>query len=333
MKTVSVIMPIYNAEAFLPRALTGLAEQTLSDIEFILIDDCSTDNSYQILEKFRDAHSDQVQLLQTPKNLGPGGARNLGLEHAQGEYIGFVDSDDEITPEMFEKLYNKAKETDSDMVDSGYYIEKDDVALLHTSDELSGILDSHKRSELIVSGGYIVSKIFRHSFLEEQQLRFREHAILEDSEFLTRALATAKNIANVKEIFYKYTYITDSISREDDMLKYYTNVCNAMIANYKAVKDLPHYPEIQKAVEYLMAQLYCFGILKCLEHCNKSNQSKTFDYLRRIRKIKMRQIYYDYRENDYIKNKIIENDIQIMELNDSDPKKLISIILQTKTVS
>lgn len=138
MKTVSVIMPIYNAGEYLSRSLEGLGAQTLQDMEYVLIDDCSSDGSYEIATAFQERHPGQVVLLRTERNSGPGGARNLGLSRASGEYIGFVDADDEIVPQMFEKLYGRALETGADIVDSGYYNEKLDYAMLHVSDELAG---------------------------------------------------------------------------------------------------------------------------------------------------------------------------------------------------
>ena len=279
MRPISVIMPIYNAEEFLSRSLVQLAGQTLQDIEYVLIDDCSSDRSYAIAEEFRSKYSDQTVLLKTEKNSGPGGARNLGLLHASGEYIGFVDSDDEIVPQMFQKLYEKAKETDADIVDSGYYHEKLDYAMVHVSDELAGILDSYKRSQLIVSGGFIVSKIFRRSLLEEQKLKFREKVSLEDSEFITKTFATAKSVANVKEILYKYTFTDYSASRERDVYRYYQHIVGAMEANYRSVCDLAYYSEIQMAVEYLITQLYSFGVLKCLSICTVQNRDEVLEKL------------------------------------------------------
>lgn len=330
MRTVSVIMPIYNAEEVLPRSLEQLASQTMQDMEYILVDDCSSDGSYDIEMAFKNKYPDHTVLLKTERNSGPGGARNLGLSHATGEYIGFVDSDDEIVPQMFQKLYEKAVETKADIVDSGYYNEKLDYAMLHVSDELAGLQDNYKRSQLIVSGGYIVSKIFRRSFLENCGLRFRENVSLEDSEFITKTFAMAQNVANVKEILYKYTFTDFSASRERDEFKYYSNVLDAMAANYQSVCDLSYYDEIQMSVEYLITQLYSFGVLKCLSICTWDNYNKILDCLTNIREMKSRIVKYSYEENDFVQKKISYDDVQIMKLNDADPEKLIDIILSEK---
>ena len=110
MPKVSVIIPVYNTENFLPRCLESVCNQTLSDIEIICINDCSTDNSLEVLKKY------PVKIIDLPENKGAAYARNRGIEAATGEYIGFVDSDDFVDLDFYEKLYTKAIETEADIV-------------------------------------------------------------------------------------------------------------------------------------------------------------------------------------------------------------------------
>ncbi len=330
MKKVSVIMPIYNAGEYLSRSLEGLAAQTLDGMEYVLIDDCSDDDSYEIAREFQERHGEQTVLLRTERNAGPGGARNLGLSRASGEYVGFVDSDDEIVPQMFRKLYDRAVETGADIVDSGYYNEKLDYAMLHVSDELAGVQDDAKRSQLIVSGGYIVSKLYRRDFLDKCGIKFREKVALEDSEFITKTFAMAERVANVKEIFYKYVFTNYSASRERDWRRYFENVMGAMEANYRSVRDLPCYEGIQIAVEYLIVQLYSYGVLKCLSMCGEENREEVLECLRQIRELKERTVEGSYEGNPFICQKIQEEDIQIMRLNDEDAEGLVAAILAGK---
>ena len=330
MRTVSVIMPIYNAGAYLSRSLEGLAAQTLEDMEYVLIDDCSDDDSYEIAREFQERHPEQVVLLRTERNSGPGGARNLGLSRSSGEYIGFVDSDDEIVPRMFQGLYERGMEMGADIVDSGYYNEKLDYAMLHVSDELAGVQDDGKRSRLIVSGGYMVSKIYRREFLEKCGVRFREKVALEDSEFITKTFAMAERVANVKEIFYKYVFTDYSASRERDWRRYYENVAGAMEANYQSVRNLPHYKGIRMAVEYVIVQLYSYGVLKCLTMCNEENREEVVACLGHLRELKGKAVQGAYEGNSFICQKISEEDIQIMRLNDEDAEGLAAAILAGK---
>lgn len=105
---VSVIIPCYNVERFLQDCIDSLLAQTLNDIEFIFINDASPDNSLDILLKNQYKYPGKIKVVDLKHNICQGGARNKGIEIARGEYIGFVDSDDMVLPEMYEMLYNEA---------------------------------------------------------------------------------------------------------------------------------------------------------------------------------------------------------------------------------
>lgn len=104
---ISVIVPVFNAEKYLKMCLNSLVSQTLKNIEIICIDDGSTDNSLAILDKFK-SKDNRIKIIKQ-KNYGVSMARNNGISEAQGEYIGFVDADDWVDKDFFEKLYNAAQ--------------------------------------------------------------------------------------------------------------------------------------------------------------------------------------------------------------------------------
>lgn len=101
---ISVIIPIYNAELYIEDALNSVFSQTYSDVECILVDDCGSDSSMDIINWMiaDSAHKDKVRIIRQEKNSGPAAARNIGLRAAKGDYIFFMDSDDYITPECLE---------------------------------------------------------------------------------------------------------------------------------------------------------------------------------------------------------------------------------------
>ena len=121
MKKVSVIVPVYNTSNYLEKCITSLLNQTLQDIEIIMVNDGSLDNSREIIEEFQK--KDNRILLFNKENGGQASARNLGLSKATGEYVAFLDSDDYISPVMYEQLYNKAKSMDYDIVLCNYYLD------------------------------------------------------------------------------------------------------------------------------------------------------------------------------------------------------------------
>ena len=119
MIRVSVLVPIYNVEKFLPECLDSLVNQTLKDIEIICINDGSTDRSPQIIQEY--AKKDKRIKVINKKNSGYGDSMNQGLKKAKGEYIGIVESDDFIDLDAFEKFYKIAKKYDCDVVKSNFY--------------------------------------------------------------------------------------------------------------------------------------------------------------------------------------------------------------------
>ena len=271
MKKVSIIIPAYNCEKTLAECLGNVVHQSLKDIEVIIVDDASTDGTWDIIVECERQFPELIMAIKSDVNRGPGGARNIGLMYASGEYIGFVDSDDIVSTKMYEKLYVTAKEGDYDIVDCGYYNQEKDNAIVHTSDELAGDMDGHKRSELIVSGGYLWSRIFKRELIIDTGMCFREGVILEDAEFLMCMHMLAKRVGNVKEILYNYRSFPTSASKEVEPVKYMRNAVAAMDAIYETMSQFANYAEVQNAVEYVIFQLasYCTNI--CLANEKKNH--------------------------------------------------------------
>ena len=121
---ISVIVPVYNVESYLPKCLDSIIAQTYTDLEILIIDDGSTDRCGAICDSYAERDR-RIRVFHT-ENRGLSAARNLGLDHAKGEYIGFVDSDDWIEPDMYEVLLRKAEETGADVVTCRFYQEYTD---------------------------------------------------------------------------------------------------------------------------------------------------------------------------------------------------------------
>ena len=119
---LSVIVPVYNTagEGKLEYCLNSLVNQTCRDMEIIAVDDCSTDNSWEIIRRYEAEYPDRFRAVHSPVNRKQGGAKNIGLSMAGGEWIGFIDSDDWITPDMYEVMLARAEETGADMVGCDY---------------------------------------------------------------------------------------------------------------------------------------------------------------------------------------------------------------------
>ena len=117
MNKVSIIVPVYNTSKYLNSCIKSLLHQTLKDIEIILINDGSTDDSESIIKKYKDKRIKYI----SKKNEGIGKTRNLGIDTATGEYLSFIDSDDYVEPDFCEKMYEKATKDKCDIVICDYY--------------------------------------------------------------------------------------------------------------------------------------------------------------------------------------------------------------------
>ena len=120
MIKVSVIVPVYNTEKYLKICLDSLVNQSLKEIEILVINDCSTDNSKSVLDKYEEKYQN-IKVFHNKTNKGIGYNRNFGIKESKGEFVAFIDSDDWVEKNMFEKMYNKAKEDNLDLVICNYF--------------------------------------------------------------------------------------------------------------------------------------------------------------------------------------------------------------------
>jgi glycosyltransferase involved in cell wall biosynthesis len=197
------------AEGKLEYCLDSLLAQTIEDYEIIAVDDCSTDESYAILQSYEKQYPHKLRALHSEVNKHQGGAKNMGLKTARGEWIGFIDSDDWITPDMYEKLITKAEETGADLVGCDYCLThehsmKPGKNVPNNKPEQSGVLDEEKRRSLILDGGSLVVKIFRRSMILENELWFPENIFYEDNALGNSYLILAKHFEYIEEPMYFY---------------------------------------------------------------------------------------------------------------------------------
>lgn len=252
---VSVIVPVYNGEGFIQERIGNLLNQTLEDMEIIFVDDASTDGTAFILEAAKNQFPNKVRVFRQKENKGPGAARNLGLSVAQGDYIGFCDADDMVDVTMFEKLYQKAVETDADMVDCAFFRESQNKALCHFTEDILGEITNEQKANILL-GGFMVTKLFRRKLFFEPVVLFREEYGLEDMDVLMGLIAKAKRFASVPEVLYVYKDSDASLSKEQDFFKYYRNHVSAMTGIYETLSAREDYEDYKDAAEICMATLY-----------------------------------------------------------------------------
>lgn len=217
---VSVIIPVYNAEPYLKQCLDSILAQTFKNIEIIIINDCSNDNSFQIIEEYRKTDR-RIISISLQKNAGPGNARNEGIKAANGKYIVFIDSDDWITEDYVETLYNSIEKHNCDMVSGNFYIYDDKTGRLKTDKNPKDLYSTNfnslekKQYFLLLNNNYIWIRIYRKDFLKENNIYFKLNK-LEDSLFLWEAVIFSDNFMFIdKTIYYYRVNRTGSLTTTD----------------------------------------------------------------------------------------------------------------------
>lgn len=204
---VSVIVPIYNVEQFLERCIESLVNQTLEDIEIILVNDGSPDHSQSIIDSYVKKYPKKVKGF-VKENGGLSDARNYGIPYASGAFIGFVDSDDYVDVTMYEKLYKKAIASDSDIVVCGYYGIDEHVGHYRYFQK-GNMIEFGKSLEdnpkiLYMNAPYAWNKIYKRELFEETKILFPKGMIYEDIATIYPLMMYAKRIAKVDEGLYYY---------------------------------------------------------------------------------------------------------------------------------
>ena len=212
MPNISVIVPVYNVERFLARCLDSILGQNLHDIEVICVDDGSPDDSIRILRSYaaRDA---RIKIIRQ-ENRGLGGARNTGIEAASGEYIGFVDSDDWVDSDFYEKLYDAAMRTGADIACASLIShrgEKIKKRIVYDAEHIAESVQDRFETGQCPPSFYVVNKIYRRNILQDGGVRFREHVVLEDVEFTAKAVYAAGRMVTVPGTAYRYMFNSSSI--------------------------------------------------------------------------------------------------------------------------
>lgn len=242
MIKVSVIVPVYNGEKYIDKCLDSLINQTISDIEIIVIDDGSTDNTYNKLLKYKNKI-----IIKKQKNKGVAAARNKGLDIASGEYIAFLDSDDFIDNNMYLKLYNYAKTNNYDIVECDFKYVDDYKVWEGNKDTVVDIKTNEEKKEYLINLFPVIwNKIYKKSVIDE--FRFKNGVWAEDAEFLYRIIPNLKTIGKLNDELYYYYQRSISESRLFDERVYdYIDNFNGIVEYYKKNKL---YEEYRNELEY-----------------------------------------------------------------------------------
>ncbi|MCL2417335.1 MAG: glycosyltransferase [Bacteroidales bacterium] len=301
MPKLSVIIPVYNAKKTIIRCVDSLLNQTLQDMEVIIIDDHGQDDSIKTIQNHIAKHPrrDQFRFAKTPTNSGPGPARNIGLQAAQGEYIAFVDSDDWVEKEMYSMLYEMATQHSADLCYCNAIFEGSkknrERTLSNISVESGPFNDKSKRHFLSHFRSYFSLYIYHREFLNDNAIIFFPEKSAEDVCFLACAILCAKSVAQVNRAMYHYTYDSNSLSRFQNE-KRYLDKLSAFRRLFDFTKTHGLYEEYRQELEFV--------------YFKKAYLSALINYLQNAKRPKvkvLREIYQEFTEVclDYTKSRLI----------------------------
>lgn len=217
MAVISVLIPVHNCEQYLKRCLLSLSNSTLiNDCEIVFIDDCSTDHSYEMLQKYLETDFVNLQkntkIYRNQQNAGVSETRNLLIEKSCGEYIAFVDSDDWIESDYFEKLYQAAVETDADIVGCNRYDEYSNDKHVFVKDYFCS--DVNMNLQYLLEGklfGTLHSRLIKRSLIQENNISFVSgNNVGEDALFLEKLIYNSKINVKVENPLYHYVRYNQS---------------------------------------------------------------------------------------------------------------------------
>lgn len=243
---ISVIIPVYNVEPYLRKCLDSVVNQTYRNLEILVIDDGSTDGSGAICDEYA---SDRRMRIFHTENRGLSCARNLGLDEAKGEWIGFVDSDDWIEPDMYEALLKRAEETGADIVECGVFREYPGRTVERKKKERK-VSGERAVQELLVRelSNAVWNKLWKRRCFET--IRFPEERIFEEYSVTYQVFAASDTVSTTGTSKYHYLQRKDSLSRIHDM--------NNLIGYWRSNKERYEFLEKHDKKSSMKEQLrYC----------------------------------------------------------------------------
>jgi len=265
MPKVSIIMPVYNVEKYLKKSIESVINQTLKDIEIIIVNDGSKDNSKKIIQKYMEYNKNIIYLEK--ENGGLSSARNYGIKYATGEYIAFLDSDDYVELNMYEEMYNIAKKENADMVECDFIWEypnkiRNDIGPIYFSKK-----EAMEKARVVAW-----NKIIKREILKKIKVEFPNGLRYEDVEFFYKLLPYLNKISFVKKCFVHYIQRQNSIVNTQNIrTKEIFTILDNVIKYYKEKNIFNEYKE---ELEYTYIRILLCSSLKRMCKIEDKNEKR-----------------------------------------------------------
>ena len=253
MTKVSVIVPVYNVEQYLRKCLDSLVNQTLKDIEIIIVDDGSEDASSHIAKEYEKQYSNVKYYRK--ENGGLSDARNYGLKYATGKYIAFLDSDDYVDKTLYQKMYEKAKKEDSDMVECNFYWSYPRKNKKDIGEKYYGKKQMLEKARVVAW-----NKLYKKEIIDKAKVEFPKGLIYEDVEFFYKLVPYIENVSFVKEpLIYYVQRVNSIVNKQGAKTKQIFMVLDNVIEYYRKINL---YNEYEPQIEYTYSRLLLCSSLK-----------------------------------------------------------------------
>jgi len=312
MIKVSVIVAVYNAEKYLEKCIDSLLAQTLAEIEIIAINDGSSDSSLDILKSYA-IKSAKLKYF-TKSNGGASDARNYGLAHANGEYIGYLDSDDFVDSDMYELMYNKAKENNSDIVECNLH------HIFANGEDTEVVSKYYQPSELLCFGRYVVwNKIYKRELLIKASAHFPVGVIYEDVAFVAKLLPYVRSYEYIDAAPIYYVQRSNSVNNSKSEKTMDIFIVLQDIIHFYKQKEL--YQQYEKELEYLYARiLLCSSFMRMCRIPDKSIRKKVL----RLNWQELMNTFPKWRGNDILRQERSKNAF-FMKMQNTISYRILSI--------
>lgn len=322
---LSIIVPVYNMAGGgkLNQCLESLMNQELDDYEVIAVDDCSRDGSPDILNEFAARYGDRLKVILSPENRRQGGARNLGLEAACGEWVGFVDSDDWVARHMYARLLARAEETGADIVGCDLLITEETGRetgrpVRENTPEQTGLLGTAERRSLVLAPGSMVVKIYKRALFTENHIRFPEKMFYEDNAIAALPFLYAKRFERVEESLYFYYQHSASTVHGISVEKCRDRM-RAMELFAEECRKRGFLEEVREEAAYVLYELgYCNTLFSYMQ----VEKRPDWGFLEELREYLSGHVP-DIRENAYYKERTDEETRKLTELHWRSPVRFL----------
>lgn len=270
MPKVSVIVPFYNVEKYIEKCLETLVNQTLDDIEIILVNDGSKDKTVDIVKKYKEMYSNKIVYLEK-ENGGLSDARNYAIPYARGEYIAFLDSDDYVETNMYKEMYEIAQKENSDMVECNFIWEYPNKARIDIGTTYN---NKHEMIEKIRVVAW--NKLIKREILEKSKVQFPKGYRYEDVEFTYKLIPFLEKVSFCKTPMVHYVQREGSISNVQN--KRNAEIFDVMEHVIDYYKENNLYEECYQELEYLYARYaFCSSFLRIVKIKDKEIRKQLLD--------------------------------------------------------